>query len=77
MTTTNNQDRAPTQETDNQPHYVALTAKGESRKSKLERIGVAWNREDGGIGIRLTGTQIIGSDIYLYPIDPASNESAQ
>ena len=73
MTTNTNQTRNAAQDTDNQPHFVAKIAKGAGRNSRLERIGVAWNREDGGIGIRLSGTQIVGSDIYLYP---ANNESA-
>jgi hypothetical protein len=39
---------------------------------RLERIGAAWSREDGGICLRLHGTQVIAEDIYLYPADDSS-----
>lgn len=52
----------------NAPDWVVKTVKRAGRNSKLERIGVAWNRnKDGGICIRTAGTQIIANDIYLFP----------
>ena len=48
---------------DNQPDWVVKSPRG----SRLQHIGVAWNREDGGIGIRLSGKQLVDEDIYLYP----------
>ena len=51
------------------PDWVAKTQKGHGRNSYLERVGAAWNREDGGICLRLIGTQIVAEDIYLYPND--------
>ena len=64
--TQNTQQNQPTEPT-NQPDWIAKVSKGYGKKHRLERVGVAWNREDGGIGIRLAGTQIIEDDIYLYP----------
>lgn len=61
-----------TQDTSNAPDWIVKTPKGFGRKAKLERIGVAWNREkDGGICIRTSGTQIISDDIYLFPASAA------
>ena len=54
----------------NRPDWIVKAPRGQGRNSFLERIGGAWNREDGGIGIRLAGKQIIEDDIYLYPNEP-------
>lgn len=55
----------------NAPDWIAKAAKQVGRKERLERVGAAWNRpEDGGICLRLHGTQIVTEDIYLYPNDP-------
>jgi hypothetical protein len=70
MTTTTFQTRDATQES-KKPHYVAKSPTGQGKGSRLERIGVAWNREDGGICFRV-GTQIVNEDIYLYPITTAT-----
>lgn len=68
MTTeTQNTQQNQASEPTNQPDWIAKASKGYGKKQRLERVGVAWNREDGGIGIRLAGTQIIEDDIYLYP----------
>ncbi|MEL7106269.1 MAG: hypothetical protein AAGM21_10140 [Pseudomonadota bacterium] len=69
--TNETQSQTPQTEASNAPDWVVKTPKGYDRKAKLERIGVAWNRDkDGGICIRTYGTQIIAEDIYLFPIDP-------
>lgn len=52
----------------NQPDWVVKTPKGSGRKDRLERVGAAWDREDGGICLRLIGTQIVNEDLYLFPI---------
>tara|TARA_R110002167_G_scaffold186979_9_gene388128 strand:+ start:891 stop:1121 length:231 start_codon:yes stop_codon:yes gene_type:complete len=74
MTTTNTAAQDARTETGNQPDWVAKSPRGNGRNQRLERIGVAWNRDDGGICLRLAGTQIVNEDIYLYPLsdDPAS-----
>ena len=74
MNTTQNTQTAPTPDKANAPDWVVKTAKGYGRKQRLERIGVAWSREDGGICLRLSGTQIIGDDVYIYPMTPDASE---
>jgi len=63
-------------ETQNAPDWVVKAPKGYGRNSKLERIGVAWNRDkDEGICIRIAGTQIIADDIYLVPSADVVNQA--
>jgi len=59
-----------TTEQTNHPDWIAKTPKASDTSQGLERIGVAWNREDGGIGVRFAGTQVIDNDVYLYPNEP-------
>lgn len=72
--TETNQTNAPI-EAGNQPDWIVKSPRGYGKNSYLDRVGVAWNREDGGIGIRLAGKQIIEDDLYLYPNTP-KNEQA-
>ena len=74
MTTTNTSTQQARTDNGNQPDWVAKSPRGIGRNQRLERIGVAWNRDDGGLCLRLVGTQIVDEDIYLYPMsdDPAS-----
>lgn len=68
MTTENVTDDNQTETaSDNKPDWIAKSPRGYGRNQRLERVGVAWNREDGGIGVRLVGKQIVEGDIYLYP----------
>lgn len=52
-----------------QPDWTVKTAKGYGRDQRFITVGAAWDREDGGICIRLTGTQIVENDLYLYPAE--------
>ncbi|WP_153306630.1 hypothetical protein [Desulfogranum japonicum] len=38
-----------------------------SKKSSYESIGVAWEREDGGLYIKLHGVQLISKGFYAFP----------
>lgn len=58
-----------TRDTGNGPDWVAKSPRQTGRQERLERIGAGWNREDGGICVRLSGTQLITGDVYLYPVD--------
>lgn len=51
------------------PDWIIKASRPSDRKGRLERIGAAWSRDDGGICLRFHGTQIIGSDIYLFPAE--------
>lgn len=57
------------------PNWIAKAPRGEGRKQKLQRIGAAWNRDDGGICIRLYGTQVIPGDVYLYPNEEMADQT--
>ena len=76
MTTTNTTSQDVRTDTGNQPDWVAKSPRGSGRNQRLERIGVAWNRDDGGICLRLVGTQIITEDVYLYPLGDGQAEDA-
>ena len=48
------------------------------KQAHFETIGVAWEREDSGLYIKLHGTQIIDSGFYAFPIkEQSENESGQ
>jgi len=49
------------------PDWVVKTPRSKTRNAGLMRIGAAWDREDGGICVRLTGHQIVTGDLYIYP----------
>jgi len=57
----------------NSPDWIVKAARGHYKNSYLERVGAAWNRDDGGIGVRLHGKQLVDGDIYLYPNEPVSS----
>ena len=76
MTTTNTTSQDVRTDNGNQPDWVAKSPRGSGRNQRLERIGVAWNRDDGGICLRLVGTQIITEDVYLYPLGDGQGDDA-
>ena len=62
-------------DTNTNPDWIVKTPTGYGRKARLERIGVAWNRDKGGgICIRTSGTQFIADDIYLFPIETEARD---
>lgn len=40
---------------------------GSGKNAEFETIGVAWQREDGGLYVKLVGTQVIESGFYAFP----------
>ena len=57
----------------NRPTHVAKVRNGYGKKASYERIGVAWQNEDGSFYIKLYGTQVV-SNFTLYEL--ADNEKA-
>ncbi|MEP3245484.1 MAG: hypothetical protein ABJN40_01675 [Sneathiella sp.] len=59
--------------TDNnkKPDWTVKSPKGHGRYHRLETIGAGWSREDSGICVRLSGTQIVENDLYIYPVERA------
>ena len=77
MTTQNTQTKKTETENGKKPDWVVKTPRGYGRNSRLERVGVAWNRDDGGICARLVGKQVVDGDIYLYPMGGEPERDAQ
>ncbi len=52
---------------------------GYGKNTEFETIGVAWEREDGGLYIKLYGTQFIDSGFYAFPYadQQTGNEGGQ
>ena len=75
MTSTEKKQTEPQAENGNRPDWVAKTSKGYGRKARFERVGAAWNRDD-GICVRLAGVQIVNEDIYLFPAGQSESEEA-
>jgi hypothetical protein len=53
----------------NPPTHVAKVRNGQGDNASFERIGVAWEKEDGSLYVRLHGTQIVSHGFALYPIE--------
>lgn len=51
------------------PDFVAKQRLGYGRRTVWERVGVAWQNEDGSVYLRLHGTQILSGGITLYRRD--------
>ncbi|WP_152048838.1 hypothetical protein [Aureimonas psammosilenae] len=54
-----------------QPTHEVKQARWIGEKKTYDRIGAAWQREDGSIYIRLVGTQIVSEGFTLYPVEVA------
>ena len=57
----------------NLPTHVAKTRIGYGKKATYERIGVAWQNDDGSFYIKLYGTQVVSS-FSLYAIEPKEEQ---
>ncbi len=51
------------------PDWTVKTPKGSGSNQRLQPVGAGWSRDDGGICIRLSGTQVVEHDLYIYQID--------
>lgn len=75
MTDQANNTAAATRES-NLPGYVVKTREGRGKNATYERIGVAWENEDGSFYVRLHGTQIIERGFTLYKVEQQPEEQA-
>ena len=56
--------------TKNSPTHVVKSRVGYGERARFERLGVAFDREDGnGLYVKLTGKQVISGGFYLFPIE--------
>lgn len=60
----------------NQPTHVAKVRHGKGQNATYERIGVAWKNEDGGVYVKLHGTQIV-SAFTLYELPQSQENDAE
>ena len=52
------------------PDFAARIRIGQAdTQGKFMTIGAAWQRDGGGLYIKLTGKQIVDTPIYLFPTD--------
>lgn len=63
-----NQTQPQGQKEARQPTHDAKIRRPNGEKTSYERIGAAWQREDGSFYVRLHGTQIVSEGFHLYPI---------
>ncbi|MRG71096.1 hypothetical protein GH722_04895 [Alphaproteobacteria bacterium HT1-32] len=59
------------------PTMVVKQRIGNGKNASYERLGVAWENEDGSLYVKLHGTQVIGSGFNLYPINKDEDDQQQ
>ena len=60
----------------NKPGFIVKMRDGRGRKASYDRIGVAWQNEDGSLYVKLHGRQIVERGFTLYPLEPAAEAGA-
>lgn len=53
----------------NPPTHTAEVSYGIGKRTRYDRIGVAWQDSDGAFFVRLYGTQFVSEPFFLFPID--------
>lgn len=71
MTNETKQTQNRESENANLPTHVVKMRHGRGKNAHYERIGVAWQNEDGALYVKLHGTQIIDQGFTLYEIEQA------
>lgn len=51
------------------PTHDAKVRRGEGEKVWHEKIGAAWQREDGSLFVKLSGTQVVSEGFNLYKVE--------
>ena len=51
------------------PNCYAKVRHGFGKKATYERIGAAWQTEDGSIYVKLAGTQVVEQGLTLYEVE--------
>ena len=70
-------DQNQTEKSSSKPTHIVRKKFWTGRKSDFETLGVAWERENGGLYIKLTGTQIIEGGFYVFPNKEETQEGGQ
>lgn len=58
------------------PTHVAKTRHGYGKQASYERIGVAWQNEDGSFYVKLHGTQIVSEGFSIYRFEEQEKAAA-
>lgn len=61
-----NENYNQSQNTKQKPTHNICKKNGHGKNVDFETIGVAWQRDDGGLYIRLYGTQIVEGGFYAF-----------
>lgn len=61
--------------TPKKPGFVAKIRHGRGKEATYERVGVAWQNEDGSFYVKLMGTQLI-SGFSLYKFERQESQTA-
>jgi len=59
------EDNANISENNKPTHFVSRKT-GQGKYVSFETLGVAWERDDGGLYVKLHGTQIIEGGFYIF-----------
>ena len=72
MTTKTTETAEPRQNGESKlPKYVVKMREGYGKKATYDRIGVAWENDDGSLYVKLHGRQIVERGFTLYALQPA------
>lgn len=61
------QDKTISEKTATPPTHTVRKKVWNGKRTDYEIIGVAWAREDGGLYVKLYGTQILDHGFYAFP----------
>lgn len=66
-----------TTDKNSKPTHTLRKKVGYGKQTVFETIGVAWEREEGGLYIKPYGTQIIDGGFYAFPNKGHTEEDSQ
>ena len=74
-----NQPKNISEKTNSQPTHTVRKKVWNGKRTDYEIIGVAWSREDGGLYVKLYGTQVLDHGFYAFPnkSETATSEGGQ
>lgn len=73
MTNETKQKNGPAETSSNKPGYVVKQRSGYGKKATYDRLGVAWQNDDGSLYVKLYGRQIVEGGFTLYEITGDEN----
>jgi len=71
------QNKNTNQKNTTRPTHSVYKKVGYGKQVNFETIGVAWDRENGGLYIKLHGTQIVDGGFYVSPVKQSSSDEQE